>query len=44
MVIILIVRETRNLSTIDEIVSKCDVFDGSVVNGIREPILFFKFR
>ena len=29
-----------NLSTIDKIHMKCDVIDGSVVNGIREPILF----
>ena len=29
-----------NLSTIDEIDLKCDVFDSSVVNRIREPILF----
>ena len=29
-----------NLSTIDKIHLKCDVFDGSVVNGRREPILF----
>ena len=28
------------LSTIDKIHLKCDVFDGSVVNGIRQPILF----
>ena len=29
-----------NLSTIDKIHFECDVFDGSVVNGIREPVLF----
>ena len=29
-----------NLSTINKIPLKCDVIDGSVVNGIREPILF----
>ena len=28
------------LETIDEIHLKCDVIDGSVVNGIREPITF----
>ena len=28
------------LSTTDKIRSKCDVIDGSVVNGIREPIRF----
>ena len=32
--------EILNLSTIDQILLKCDVFNGSVVNGIREPILF----
>ena len=29
-----------NLSSIDKIHLKCDVIDGSVVNGIRQPILF----
>ena len=29
-----------NLSTIDEIHLRCNVIDGSVVNGIREPILY----
>ena len=29
-----------NLCAIDEIYSKCDVIDGSVINGKREPILF----
>ena len=29
-----------NISTIDKTHSECDVIDGSVVNGIREPILF----
>ena len=29
-----------NLNTIDKIQLKCDVIDGSVVNGIRQPILF----
>ena len=29
-----------NLSTTNKIHLKFDVFDGSVVNGIREPILF----
>ena len=28
------------LNTIDEIHLKCDVIDGCVANGIREPILF----
>ena len=28
-----------NISTIDKIHLKCDVIDGSVVTGIREPIL-----
>ena len=29
-----------NLSTIDKIHFKCDAFDGSVVNGLRQSILF----
>ena len=29
-----------NLYTTDKIHLKCDVFDGSVVNGIQEPIIF----
>ena len=29
-----------NLSTINKIHLKCDIIDGSVVNGVREPILF----
>ena len=29
-----------SLSTIKEILLKYDVFDGSLVNGIRQPILF----
>ena len=29
-----------NLSTLDKTHLKCDVIDGSVVNGIPEPILF----
>ena len=32
--------KTIKLSKIDEIHLKCDVIDGSVVNGIREPVLF----
>ena len=32
--------KTSNLSTIDEIHLKCDVNDGSLVNDLREPILF----
>ena len=35
-------EKTFNLNTIDKIHLKCDVNDGSVVNGIREPI-FFRF-
>ena len=31
---------TLNLSTFDKIHLKSDVIDGSVLNGIREPILF----
>ena len=33
-------KKILNLSTIDENHLKCDVIDGSVVNGIRKPILF----
>ena len=29
-----------NLSTIDKIDLKCDVFDDSVINGTQQPILF----
>ena len=29
-----------NLSTVNKIHLKCDVIDGSVVNGIRQPILY----
>ena len=29
-----------NLSTANKIHLKCDVIDGSVVNGLRQPILF----
>ena len=29
-----------NISTIDKILLKCDVIDGSVVNGIGEPVVF----
>ena len=32
-----------NLSTIDKIHLKCDVIDGSVLNGIRHPIIFSFF-
>ena len=30
-------------STIDKSHLKCDIIDGSVVNGIREPILYFSY-
>ena len=33
-------RENINLSTKDKIHLKCDCVDGSVVNGLRQPILF----
>ena len=29
-----------NITGIDKVYLKCDCFDGSIVNGIREPILF----
>ena len=29
-----------NLSTIDKIHLKCDAFDGSILSGLRQPILF----
>ena len=29
-----------NLSTTNIILLKCDVIDGSVVNGIREPVVY----
>ena len=33
-------HKTVNLSTAKKIHLKCDVIDGSVVNGSRQPILF----
>ena len=32
--------KNSNLSKIDTIHSNCDVIDGSVVNNLRQPILF----
>ena len=32
-------EKLENLSTIDKIHLKCDVFNGSVLNGVRQPIL-----
>ena len=37
-------QKNLNLSTIDKIQLKRDVIDGSVVNGIREPIVYFCFK
>ena len=33
-------EKTLSLSTISKLHLKCDCFDGSVVNGLRQPILF----
>ena len=33
-------EKNRNLSTIDKIDLKCDCINGSVINGVRRPILF----
>ena len=33
-------ERNRNLNTIDKIRLKCDVFDGSVLNGVRQAILY----
>ena len=33
-------EKSGNLSIANKIPSKCDVFDGSVLNGVRQPILF----
>ena len=33
-------QKTVNLSTTNKMHSKCDVIDGSVVNGLRQPILY----
>ena len=33
-------QKIANLSSTNEIHLKCDVIDGSVVNGIQKPILF----
>ena len=35
-----VAEKITNLSTIDKIPLKCDVFDGSFRNGLRQPILF----
>ena len=35
-----LLNKILNLSTIDKIHIKCIVIDGSVVKGIREPLLF----
>ena len=32
--------EILNLSTINKIHLKCDIYDGSLVNGIRDPVIF----
>ena len=37
---ILVIKVLLNLSTIHKIHLKCDVIDGSVVRGVRVPILF----
>ena len=39
MIVNTIVKK-RNLNTIKKIHVKCDVIDGSVLNGVRQPILF----
>ena len=33
-------ESNRNLTVTDKIHLKCDVIDGSVLNGVRQPILF----
>ena len=33
-----------NLSTIDKIKLKCDAIDGSVVNGLRQTILYILYQ
>ena len=33
-------EKKRNLSTIDKIHLKCDVFNGSVLNGVRQRTLY----
>ena len=34
------IEKIKNLTTINKIHLKCDVIDGSTVNGIRKPIMF----
>ena len=38
--VVYISKKLINLSTTDKIHSKCIVIDGSVVNGVRQPILY----
>ena len=33
-------EKISKISTVDKILLKCDVIDGRVVNGLREPILY----
>ena len=40
VLVCILVKKKLNLSTKDNIHSKCGVIDGSVVNGLRQPILF----
>ena len=40
MIVNTIVEKNRDFSTIDKIHLKCDCIDGSVLNGVRQPILF----
>ena len=40
MILNTIVKKTRNFSTINKVHLKCDVIDGSIQNGLRQPILF----
>ena len=37
---ITLAKNFQNLDTIDTIHLQCDVFDGSVINGVRQHLLF----
>ena len=34
-------EKPNNITSIDKVHLKCDCTDGSIVNGIREPILYY---
>ena len=40
LIMITLVKKNGKLSVIDKVNLNCDVIDGSLVNGSRQPILF----